>query len=623
MCGIAGIVDYKRPIDQDGVKAMTSSLVHRGPDDFGHYFNKFVGLGHRRLSIIDLTSAGKQPMQSNCGRYTLIYNGEMYNYIELRDELRLKGYSFASSSDTEVVLYSLIEEGIDVLSKFNGMFSLALWDNKENNLLLVRDRFGIKPLYYISENGSLIFGSEIKAIESSNRYAKDTNYNALHEYMWFGNALGDNTLYEDINKVLPGQYIIFSKNGVKKNKYWSVENTPENHAQEITAIQDVGTLLRESVKRHLLSDVPVAVFLSGGIDSSAITALASKEYEGTLKTFAVGFDFNKGISELDKARFIAEQYSTDHHELHIKGNNLIDVVRKMISFHDEPFADAANIPLHLLCDELKNDVKVVLQGDGGDEIFAGYRRYNSLSIDKIWMVLSILGLQAQRLLPKSKHYDRLQRYFYAMSRFNPGLKMALLLTHDSTFNSPMQLISDDIKNKISQNNPYKSYYDCNERFTGMDAIQKMLYTDCEILLPNTYLEKVDRSTMASSIEVRVPFLDKELTDYVMGLPSSYKVKRGQKKWLLRQSMRGIVPDKILDAPKSGFSVPYSAWLKKPLAGFLKEVLFCDLVRESSYFNNQVLEKKVKEHISGERNNEFMLWKALYLGLWLIKRKGQV
>jgi asparagine synthase (glutamine-hydrolysing) len=621
MCGIAGIVDYSSSIDQDKVREMADSIAHRGPDDSGYYFNDNIGLAHRRLSIIDLSDAGHQPMISKCGRYALIYNGELYNYLELKQNLSAKGYEFTSSSDTDVVLNALIEYGVEALSMFNGMYSLALWDVDKERLLLARDRFGIKPLYYYQDEKVLVFGSEIKTIISSGKYHKGTNFQGLHEYMWFGNALGGNTLYEGVSKILPGQYLMMDKSGVSKERYWSIESTPENRVSRGVAIRDVSELLRKSVSRHLLADVPVAVFLSGGIDSSAITALASSEYDRKLQTFAVGFDFDKGVSELEKAKFVANKYKTDHHELHIGKTNLTDTILQLANSHDEPFADAANIPLYLLCNELKNDVKVVLQGDGGDEIFAGYRRYNALSMEKTWMVASTIGLHAQGFLPKAKQSDRLKRFFHAMSRSDPGEKMALLLTHDSYANNPTQLLSDEMLNYLSKSDPFECYAECSNRFKHLDAVQKMLYTDCEILLPNTYLEKVDKSTMANSIEVRVPFLDKDLTDYVMGLPSNYKVKHGQKKWLLRQAMRGIVPDRILDAPKAGFGVPYSTWLKGPLAKLLKEVLFSDTVRNSNYFNNYMLEKKINEHLSGKRNNGFMLWKALLLGLWIIKRKA--
>lgn len=618
MCGIAGIVDYQNEIQQTDVQNMTQSLTHRGPDGVGHYFDKFVGLGHRRLAIMDLSDAGSQPMTSSCGRYTLVYNGEVYNYIELRIELVSKGYVFKGSSDSEVILYALVEHGVDALSKFNGMFALALWDNQTQTLLLARDRFGIKPLYYSSSATKLLFGSEIKAIVASTQHTHCTDLEGLHEYMWYGNTLGSATLHDNIQKVRPGRYCLFGKDGVKTETYWRIEDTPKRVVSKKAAVVEVKQLLDNAVKRHLLSDVPVGIFLSGGIDSSLITALASRHYEGKIKTYSVGFDFDKGKGELEKARLVADRFGTDHRELHVKADNLIDVLQSMTECHDEPFGDAANIPLYLLCRELKEDVKVVLQGDGGDEIFAGYRRYNTLTAEKLWGVFSVVGLHLQKFLPKTKHYDRIQRYFYAMSMTDPSVKMALLLTQDSLANSPIQLLSHDIKDQIARTNPFERYEECAERFSHLDPVQKMLYTDCDILLPNTYLEKVDKPTMANGIEIRVPLLDKELTDYVVGLPSKYKVINGQKKWLLRAAMRGVVPDYILDAPKTGFGVPFSTWLKKPLSGFMRDVLLGDTVKRSNYFNQSVLEEKISEHISGRRNNGYMLWKALMLGLWLMK-----
>ncbi len=620
MCGIVGIVDFENPINLSTIERMTQSLEHRGPDGSGCHVEEYVGLGHRRLSIIDLSDSGKQPMISACGRYTLVYNGELYNYRELRKDLEGKGCIFIGRSDSEVVLNALIDKGSDALEGFNGMFTFAFWDNKEGRVLLGRDRFGIKPLYYLFNGIQLVFGSEIKAIKSHSENLGELNLQGFHEYMWYGNTLSDHTFYDKTKKLLPGHFLEFSKKSFNIEKYWSIERTPRVRDSENIAVKKVRKLLDESIERHLLADVPVGVFLSGGIDSSAITALASAKSQSKLKTYAVAFDFDKGNNELDKARFVADKFNTDHHEVQVKADDLVSVLKKLAHSHDEPFADAANIPLYLLCNQLKDEIKVVLQGDGGDEIFAGYRRYNTLSYEKSWRAFSYAGFHLQNILPKTRYFDRLQRYFYSMSRKESYERMALLLTQDSPLNSPLDLLSKDMKDKISNTDPFQSYRECAERFSELDPVQRMLYTDCEIILPTTYLEKVDKPTMANSMEVRVPLLDKELTDYVIGLPSHYKVKRGQKKWLLREAMRGTVPSSILDAPKKGFGVPFSSWLKRPLAGFLKEVMLSPDIKEMNYFDSIILERKINEHISGQQNHGYALWKALMIGIWLTKGK---
>lgn len=593
---------------------MVASIRHRGPDDCGVVARGPVGLGHARLSIIDLTPTGRQPMSTPDDRYTIVFNGEVYNFPSMRRRLEERGVAFRGTSDTEVVLRAFAEWGADAFAQFNGMFALAIWDATTQRLTLARDRFGIKPLYLHQDVRTLVFGSEMKALLCSDRIARRMNWAALHEYLYYGYPIGSNTFYQGIRELAPGSYATFDAAGLRETRYWHLERTPAVRDAFQPAARRVADLLDKAVQSHLISDVPVGVFLSGGVDSSAITALASRHYAGRLKTYSASFDFDKGVDERPKARLIAQRFGTDHHEVRVEGRRMPDVIEALVRCHDEPFGDAADIPLYLLCEQLRGSVKVILQGDGGDEIFAGYRRYNVLSFNPLWQALAafrgMLGL-----LPRGPLHQRVTRFFRAIGHSDPALQMALYLTQEDFLHPPTRLFSPDAQQALALHDPFAAYHEAYIRLKNFDTVQRALYTDCLILLPDMFLEKVDKSTMAHGIEVRVPFLDADLTDYALGLPSGVKVKYGQKKRILRTALRGIVPDEILDAPKEGFGVPYQYWLRDSLADYLRSVLLDDSIQQWGIFDRSALERTIQEHTSGQRNHGFLLWKLLNLGLW--------
>ena len=618
MCGICGIVDFAgTSIDEGMLRAMTRTLHHRGPDDQGIAVSGAMGFGHTRLSIIDLTSAGHQPMQSPNGRVTLVYNGEVYNFTDLREILEQDGHVFLGRSDSEVVLHAYLRWGTDAFRRFNGMFALAIWDARTDTLHLARDRFGIKPLYYYRLPSGVVFGSEIKAILASGRVPRRLHVVGLHEYLYYGAALGANTLFEGIANVLPAHFMTVNKSGVRSTPYWQIAGVEQVQVSPKEATAVIRERLEQAVRTQLVSDVPVGVFLSGGIDSSAITALASKHYQGRLQTFSVGFDYAQGVNELPKARQVARHYGTEHHELHVEGYRLQHVIEHLVSCHDEPFGDAANIPLYLLCRELSGNPKVILQGDGGDEIFAGYQYYNVLSF--YWALRTIQPLQslARWMYARAwwhSFYYRGARILRKIGMSDTGQLMAsLMMTEKSA--TPLRILNTSLQQRLRGTDPYAEYYKWDRRLDHLDIVQRMLYTDTRILLPNIFLEKVDRATMAHGIEVRVPLLDNNLVDYVLGLPASLKVRRGQKKWILRRALRGMVPDAILDAPKIGFSVPYEYWLRKPLADYLRSILLDGAVAESRLFEPRQLRRCLMEHTSGQQDHGSLLWKALHLALW--------
>ena len=626
MCGIVGIIckkNFSAEIYNSSLKKSLEEIQYRGPDSNGTYINKNIALGHVRLSIIDLTKKGHQPMLASDEEHVITYNGEVYNYEALKKELEPDSVNFKSKTDTEVILEYFRLHGVSAFKKFNGMFAFSIVNQKDNKAFLVRDRFGIKPLYYFKSEDKIVFSSEIKAIQAICG-AQPLNEEILPEWSYYGATLRDSTFYKGIKQLLPGCYIEINTNTLQfeEKAYWEPENlsnkSKENNNQ---VIKRVRSLLEEAVCSQLVSDVPVGVFLSGGLDSSAITAFAAKNYNKKIETFSVGFDFELGDGELPKAALVAKKFQTNHHEIRITGYDIADIVEKMVYHHDSPFSDAANIPLYLLGEKVKNKVKVVLQGDGGDEIFAGYRRYNTLSARLLWKpFIKPISIFHDRFFTRNENFYLRQRYLNTLQNFDEAELMALMLTVEDINNSPIQIFSKDIRERICNIDPFKSYRECNNRFLGKDLVQKMLYTDTQLILPSVFLEKVDRSTMAASLEVRVPFLDNALTGYIMALPSKLKVKRGQKKWLLKQAMRGILPENVIFAKKTGFSVPYNLWLKGPL-----NQLFNDKILELKGNNCNILdwkyiEKLLHENVNGIRNNGFILWKILNLMIWLSNNK---
>jgi asparagine synthase (glutamine-hydrolysing) len=615
MCGITGYVDFSGRIFSDThLSGMTDTLWHRGPDMGNCLREQYVGLGHRRLSILDLSTAASQPFRSRDGRFVVVFNGEIYNFRELRCDLQKLGYMFKTTSDTEVLVHGYEQWGDSLFPLLNGIFAFAIWDRSLESLTLVRDRFGVKPCYYQFHSNGILFGSEIKAILAGSNSRRRIHPTALHEFLYYGNPTGNQTLFEGICKLTPGTFLRVDRNGNKQSAYWRLEDVVPLDLCEQEAIDELRRRLDSAISGQLVSDVPVGVFLSGGIDSSCVTAFAARHYSGKLKTFSASFDFEIH-NELDQARMVAEHFGTEHHELHIRGGQVEAVIESLIACHDEPFSDAANIPLYLLCRELGGSPKVILQGDGGDEMFAGYRRYSYLSLPKRTELTLRIGRYVHALLPHNSAWHRRQRFMNAILERDSGMKMARLLTTESPEESPLRILSAEWRDGIQRTDPFIVYRECNHRFSHLDPVQKMLYTDAGVVLPQQFLEKVDKSTMAHGIESRVPFLDHQVSDFAMGVSSQLKTRNGESKRLLKAALRGTVPETILNAPKRGFGVPYGNWLRKPLAGFLRSVLLDTSQVHSTLFNRTVLEHCVTEHVKGRRDFGFLLWKALNLALW--------
>ena len=596
-----------------------ATLRHRGPDDSGEYEDGNVWLAHTRLSILDLTKAGGQPMQSADERRVISYNGEVYNFRELAARHSID--NLRSNSDTEVVLRMFAKLGVESLTELNGMFAFAMYDRRMQKMWLVRDRLGIKPLYYRANSTELVFASEIKGIFALDGSQPRCNISALHEWLYYGNTLGGRTLYDGINQLLPGHFLEIDLRSLKYivGSYWSLEQelaTEHTRFDKKETIAETQRLLEQAIQRQLVSDVPVGVFLSGGIDSSAIAAFASRHYQGRLATYSAGFDFAPDGGELPKAKRIADLYGTEHNEIHIGGGDIGGLIEKMVDHHDMPFSDAANIPLYLMAAQLGGQTKVVLQGDGGDEVFGGYRRYATLRYYRYLRPLAQLFQHIHRFAPKSALYYRIERYLHAFASEDVATTMALLLTPEDRDSSPLNIFSPALSQRIAAaGDPFARYRELQPHFSGQDIGNQMSLVDMSIVLPDTYLEKVDRSTMAASLEVRVPFLDNDLISHVLKLSGSNKMPFGRKKWLLKESLRGIVPDEILYGPKKGFSVPYGYWLQTSLKPLFFDNLAVFARKHSDILNEQHVRNLFERTSSGQQNHSALLWKILNFLVW--------
>jgi asparagine synthase (glutamine-hydrolysing) len=622
MCGVLGIAtgpSGQGPGSAERFQSALASLRHRGPDVQGQYQDGNLWLGHTRLSILDLSSAGNQPMQSADGRFVISYNGEVYNFRELARENNIE--SLRSGSDTEVVLRLFSEHGIDSLTKLNGMFAFAVYDVQARKLWLVRDRLGIKPLYYQLNASRLIFASEIKGILALSPIAPTWETSTLHEWLYYGNALAGRTLYSGIRQLLPGHYLEVDLHSFRHevHAYWSLKRQAGGAltapTDEPCALGETRRLLEQAVRRQLVSDVPVGVFLSGGVDSSAITAFASRHYAGRLATYSAGFDFARGGGELPKAKRVAAHYGTEHHELHIAGGAVADLVEKMVYHHDMPFSDAANIPLYLLASQISGHTKVVLQGDGGDELFGGYRRYSTLNHYRLLHAMARPLQHLHRFTPRYPLRQRVQRYMHAFAAEDIATTTALLLTPEDRLLECGAIFAPRIRSALEKCDPFARHRECQEMFREHDIGNQMSFVDLMTTLPDTYLEKVDRSTMAASLEVRVPFLDHDLVDFVVQLPGRSKMPWGRKKWLLKSALDGIVPAEVLHGPKIGLEVPVREWLQTALKPLFFDHLSSFAHRSPGILDIDHVRSLFAQTGSRQRNHSHLLWKVLNFTIW--------
>ena len=618
MCGIAGIISKSSSLDEKALASFRDGVMlmkHRGPNHFGERVEGKVALFHHRLSILDLDQRSHQPFSSRDGSVVSVYNGEVYNFQDLK---KARNISTRTTSDTEVLVESFVQSGLDCIKEWNGIFAFCALNVESNKLWIARDRFGVKPLYIFEDDYYFMFASEAKVIY---HYLKQLpiNYQALAEYMLQGNTISKLTIVEGVHKLMPGQILEYDlkSSSYSFQEFYSNPGTMRDKLSfEATSIR-TQELLEAAIQRQLVSDVPVGVFLSGGIDSSAVTAFASRNSEKKISTYSVEFDFNRGgVSELEKARKVAKLFNTNHHELKVESKNIIQIFEDLVFQHDEPFSDAANIPLYLLTKAVRKDLTVVLQGDGGDELFAGYPRYDLLNSPHKWK-LTTLG--AKIFLPNALDRKRAKRVHNALSQPEDYMKLALLTT--AFKNEDFELFNSDISVRLHQADLFKSYRHIESKYSSEILVQRMLYTDVEIELPHTFLDKVDKSTMLNSIEARVPFLDNELATFAFSVPVKYKVHKGEKKYLLRSALRNVVPDEILDSPKRGFDVPMEIWLRETMLEYTREKLTGRIGRE--LLSQDRIKKLMDEHLSHKEDRSHLIWKLLVLVTWVERYESKI
>ena len=603
---------------------MTASLTSRGPDASGIFVEENVAFGHRRLSILDLTQAGAQPMRLCTDGPIITYNGEVYNFKELRQALYNIGQKdWRGHSDTEVILRVYAEWGLEGLKRLEGIFALALWDPADRRLLLMRDRLGVKPLFYGECQYGLAFGSEIKAVLAAGGVDTDLDDQAFSEYLWYGNPHGDRTFYRGVRALEPGHWLIIENGRQTLEPWWRIEEWLVEPPLAVRDDREAALLVRDAldqaVARQLVADVPVGLFLSGGVDSSAIAASAMQHQKKPLQSYSAGFDFERGINELPKAALVARHLGLDHHELKVSGGELESILLTLARAHDEPFADAANIPLYLMCQQLQGQIKVVLQGDGGDELFAGYRRYAMLRNARWWKFWPQVLTPVVRSL--GDYGRRIARMAETVGHVDPALRMAYLLTLETRHDPPEGLFRTGRQHQLLETtDPFLAYRKAALRFAGHEPIQQMLLTDLTVQLPAQFLTKVDRATMAAGIEARVPLLDEHVSRLAVKLPSHWKAAGLQKKIVLRESQRERLPNDILDGPKTGFGVPYEEWLRTSLFEFTRQRILDKRFLEKFALMEADVERMLLQHRQRLVDRGFMLWKLLQLAIWDSKWK---
>jgi asparagine synthase (glutamine-hydrolysing) len=621
MCGIAGLVEFDGAVASESlVRAMCTAMCHRGPDDEGvRAIPSIAGsepraiLGNRRLSIIDV-AGGHQPIGNEDGTIWTVQNGEIYNFQELRSRLEGKGHVFATRSDTEIIVHLYEEMGDDFVRELDGMFAIALWDDRRKRLLLARDRFGKKPLLYAEAGGRLWFGSEFQALLADSSISRDIDYEALDEYLSFMSVPAPRTIYRQIRKLPPAHVLVRDASGTRLSRYWSLEYGPKLRISEEEAAAEVRRLLTEAVRKRLISEVPLGAFLSGGVDSSAVVAIMAGLIGDRVKTFAIGFD-DPRFNELPHARRVAEKYGCEHHEFEVRPR-AIEVLPALVRHYGEPYADSSAIPSFYLAKLTRQHVTVALNGDGGDESFGGYGWHLGSRLAERWQQVpsplrglaeSIGGSLAPLSSNRRSTIARLSRFMSAASQ-----------PRAVRYRQWLSVFTADLKRELYARPHVKDVDPIDAIFAAapsLDAVDAMLRADMEWYLPTDLLVKVDIATMASSLEARSPFLDWHLTEFAAKLPSEYKVKGNTSKYILKKAVAGLVPAENMHRTKQGFAVPVGAWFRGELKDYLADHILSARFSARGLFKPDAVQRLFTDHQRGAGDHAHHLWTLLMLELW--------
>lgn len=622
MCGICGVI-YEckdKRVSKDALAKMNNVLVSRGPDDEGYFIYGNIGLGMRRLSIIDV-KGGQQPIYNEDKSLCVVCNGEIYNYQELRQDLLRQGHVFSTHSDVEVIIHLYEEYGQHCVDKLRGMFAFAIYDNKSEALLLARDRLGIKPLYYTYQNGTFLFASELKAILKYPGLERKISNEALSDYLTFLYIPAPETIFENINKLPPAHILTFNNKGIVLKQYWEINYHKDKEQKEEYYVEKMEDLLKETVKMHLMSEVPLGAFLSGGVDSSAIVALISEISNERVKTFSVGFDV-PDFNELEYARLVAKRFGTEHHEINLKPD-ILALLPKLVEYCDEPFADSSIIPTYLISQFARERVTVCLAGDGGDELFAGYGWTRRQKFIQDYNRLPALLRNNLKSIFLGKDYspDRKNRIFDKLGRFmhDAGLPVEQSFMRRKTCFSELMkksLFKEQIFNQLHNYDSKSKILPYFKKDVADNALEKLLYLDTKMYLPDDCLCKVDRMSMMNSLEVRVPLLDHKVVEFAASIPFKYKMKGMVSKYILKQAMKNLLPLQILRQRKLGFTVPLNSWFRQSLKGYTQGLLLSADARLNNYFRQDFIRWLIKEHNEGRQDFGPQIFALAVLELWL-------
>ncbi|MBI5219525.1 MAG: asparagine synthase (glutamine-hydrolyzing) [Bacteroidia bacterium] len=623
MCGITGIYCFNergKPFIKKIYQAV-NSLYQRGRDSRGIYTHHNVALGHSRLSIIDISDAASQPFTDDSGRYTVVLNGEFYNYMEFRPGLEKKGYKFRSESDTEVLLNLFIDEGATFINKVNGDFALAIYDTVEESLFLFRDRMGVNPLLYYVDKDKLIFGSEMKALLAFG-IPKEIEHASVYAYFQLNYIPAPYTIFKNVNKIIPGEYLYVKGNSVERKKYYSIPYLKDNLSSISykDAQEKLIGLLDQAVQRRLVSDVPLGAFLSGGVDSSIITALASR-HVNRISTFSIGYKDEPYFDETNYARLVAKKYNTNHTVFSLSNDDLYSVLHKVLDYTDEPFADSSALAVYILSMHTREKVTVALSGDGADELFAGYNKHKAhLKVHNAGILEELIktGHHALKVLPQSRN-SSLGNKFRQMNRFAEGMKMT---EKDRYWRWCSFANEKQVRNLLPVEKSEQEYADRKARIlqkidNNTPSIYNILYTDMHLVLQGDMLAKVDLMSMANNLEVRVPFLDHTVVDFIFSLPDSYKIEPAIGKKLLQDTFREMLPAELYNRPKHGFEVPLLKWFRYELKSMITDDLLSDrFIAEQNFFNPSEIKKfKNKLFSASPGDIQARIWGLIVFQYW--------
>lgn len=626
MCGIAGFLRTSKALDTAHLSTMGDAIRHRGPDASDTYLDESIGLVHRRLSIIDLSEAGTQPMFSDDDNLVIVFNGEIYNFLPMREQLAQQGYQFQSHTDTEVILALYKEHGVDCLKYINGMFALAIWDKQAQSLFLARDRIGKKPLYYYQNEGQFAFASELKSLLTLPDIPRVIRDDAVYDFFAYQYIPDPKTIFNDIHKLAPGHYMLCKDGHHTIHQYWDVSFATQTELDEAQATLHLRELLAQKTQHRMLADVDLGAFLSGGVDSGGVVAMMAQASDKPVKTCTIGFD-DERFNETEFAKMIASQYNTQHHEFTVH-QDVAERLEQIVGYFDEPFADPSLVPTFFVSELARQAVTVAIAGDGGDEVFAGYEKYSIDALENRLREKFPKGLRENLFPSLAKLCEKGQHTFFRkgatlLNSLALDPAMGFYLTNSQITDSQWcELVTPEFAGRLGHYHPANITLDAYDKADGIDHLSKILYTDLKTYLPGGILVKVDRMSMANSLEVRAPILDKDVIEFAATLPSQMKFKHGEKKHILKEAFKPLLPDDVLYRKKMGFSVPLATWLRQHIKAIAEHYFFATKHGIYDYFNRDTILVWWDEHQSGKSDHSNVLWSLLMFQMWYCKYMEQ-